>query len=289
MLRHILTAVLAGSLIGLIAPHPVAAQDEGKEHPYEAPPPPRLTWSFAGPFGKFDQAQLQRGFKIYKEVCSLCHGLSMLSFRNLSQPGGLGYTDAQVKQLASEFTVQDGPNDQGEMFDRKGRPADRFPSPFPNDNAARARYNAVPPDFSVIAKARTYERGFPWFILDGLTQYQEQGADYIAAYLGGFEDKPPPSVHLPSGVQFNKYMPGGGTSMPKPAQIYDKLVQYDDGTPASVEQYSKDIAAFLMWAAEPQLEARKRIGFQVMVFLIVLAGLLYFTKRKVWSNVHGHA
>ena len=282
MVRYIFAAVLAGSLIGSAT---ISARAQG----HEPLVPPRQKWSFAGPFGKYDQAQLQRGFKVYKEVCSLCHGLSMISFRNLADPGGLGYSEAQAKQIASEYKIQDGPNDQGEMFERAGRPADRFPPPFPNDNAARARYNAVPPDLSVIAKARTYERGFPWFIADAFTQYQEQGVDYLVAYLTGFEDKPPAGVNLTQGLQYNKFFPGGGTSMPKPVQIYSGLVTYDDGTPTTTEQYAKDVAAFLMWTAEPHMEARKRIGFQVMVFLIVLAGLLYFTKKKVWSAVKGHA
>ena len=285
MVRQIFAAVLAGSLVGLITPLPVAAQ----EHAHEQPSPPRQKWSFAGPFGHFDEAQLQRGFKVYREVCANCHGLSMLSFRNLGDPGALGYSEGQIRQLAGEFKVQDGPNDQGEFFERNGRPADRFPPPFPNDNAARARYNAVPPDLSVIAKSRTYERGFPWFIGDIFTQYQEQGVDYLVAYLTGFEDKPPADVNLTAGLQYNRYFPGGGTSMPKPVQIYTAAVTYDDGTPTSTEQYAKDVAAFLMWAAEPHLEARKRVGFQVMVFLIILAGLLYFTKKKVWSAVKGHA
>jgi cytochrome c1 len=289
MARHIFAALLAASLVGLIAPYPAAAQEPEQNHQYEPPPPPMLKWSFAGPFGKYDQAQLQRGFKVYREVCSLCHGLSMISFRNLADPGGLGYSEAQAKQIASEYKVQDGPNDQGEMFERNGRPADTFPPPFPNDNAARARYNAVPPDLSVMAKAREYERGFPWFVGDAFTQYQELGVDYIAAYLGGFEDKPPAGVTLPAGLQFNKYFPGGGSSMPKPVQIYSGLVTYDDGAPTTTEQYSKDVSAFLMWTAEPHLEQRKRIGFQVMVFLVVLAGLLYYTKKKVWSAVKGHA
>ncbi len=279
MLRKLLTTVLAGSLIGLTALSLASADDA-----HNQPPPPKLKWSFAGPFGHYDQAQLQRGFKVYREVCANCHGLSLLSFRNLSQTGALGYSEAQVKQLASEYKVQDGPNDQGEMFERNGRPADRFPAPFPNDNAARARYNAVPPDLSVIAKARTYERGFPWFVLDMFTQYQEQGVDYLAAMLAGYDDKPPAP-----GLQYNKYFPGNATAMPKPVLIYTNGVTYDDGTPTSTDQYAKDVSAFLMWAAEPHLEARKRIGFQVMIFLIVFAGLLYFTKKKVWSAVKGHA
>jgi ubiquinol-cytochrome c reductase cytochrome b/c1 subunit len=283
MPRNILTATFAVSLAALAMPQPAFAQE------HEQPMPPRQKWTFAGPFGNFDQAQLQRGFKVYREVCAKCHGLSMISFRNLGEPGALGYSEAQIKQLASEFDVQDGPNDQGEMFQRKGRPADRFPPPFPNDNAARARYNAVPPDLSVIAKARTFERGFPWFVFDAFTQYQEQGVDYLVAFLTGFEDKAPEGVTIPAGLQYNKYFPGHAVAMPKPVEIYSGLVDYDDGTAKTPEQYAKDVAAFLMWAAEPHLVERKRLGFQVLVFLVVFAGLLYFTKKKVWSAVHDHA
>jgi cytochrome c1 len=285
MARHILAAILAASLVGLIAPRPAMAEDA-----HDQPPPPRQKWSFSGPFGSYDQAQLQRGFQVYREVCGICHGLSMLSFRNLAEPGALGYSEAQIRQLASEYTVQDGPNEQGEMFERKGRPADRFPPPFPNDNAARARYNAVPPDFSVIAKARTYERGFPWFVVDAFTQYQEQGIDYIVAMLTGYEDNPPAGVSIPPGLQYNKYFPGDAIAMPKPVLIYTGGVTYEDGSPQTTEQYAKDVTAFLMWAAEPHLNERKRVGFQVMVFLVIFAGLIYFTKKKVWSAVkEGHA
>jgi ubiquinol-cytochrome c reductase cytochrome b/c1 subunit len=284
MVRNLLAVILAGSLVGLIAPRPAAAEDAHDM------PPPRQKWSFAGPFGSYDQAQLQRGFKVYREVCATCHGLSMLSFRNLSEPGALGYSEAQIRQLASEYTVKDGPNDQGEMFERQGRPADKFPPPYPNDNAARALYNAVPPDFSVIAKARAYERGFPWFVLDAFTQYQEQGIDYIVALLTGYEDNPPAGVSIPQGLEYNKYFPGNAIAMPKPVLIYTGGVTYEDGSPQTTEQYSKDVTAFLMWAAEPHLNARKRVGFQVMVFLVIFAGLLYFTKKKVWSAVkEGHA
>ena len=276
MMRSIVSLALAGWLAGLVAAAPVLAA-EG------APPPPRQKWSFSGPFGTYDRAQLQRGFKVYREVCAVCHGLDLLSFRNLGQPGALGYSEAQVKQLASEYKVKDGPNDQGEMFEREGRPADRFPRPWANENAARAQYNAVPPDMSVIAKARTYERGFPWFIFDALTQYQEHGVDYITALLMGYEDKPPAGFNLPSGLSYNRYYPGHAIAMPKPME--DGRVTYDDGAPQTLEQYAKDVSAFLMWAAEPHMEARKRIGLQVMIFLIVLAGLLYFTKTKVWYDV----
>lgn len=278
MVRPIFALVVAGAIAGLTAMTPVMAAGE-----HDTPQPPRQKWSFAGPFGKFDRAQLQRGFKVYREVCSVCHGLNLLSFRNLE---ALGYSEAQVKQIASEYKVQDGPNDQGEMFEREGRPADRFPQPWPNENAARARYNAVPPDFSVIAKARTYERGFPWFVVDIFTQYQEQGVDYIDALLQGYEDKSPAGVTLPPTLAFNKYVPGNAIAMPKPME--DGRVTYEDGSPATLAQYSKDVTAFLMWAAEPHMEVRKRIGLQVMIFLLLLATLLYFTKKKVWKEVALH-
>ena len=160
--------------------------------------PPRNKWSFSGPFGKFDRGQLQRGFKVYKEVCAVCHGLDLVAFRNLT---GLGYSEAQVKAIAAEYKIKDGPNDAGDMFERDGRPADRFPRPWANENAARAAYGAVPPDFSVIAKARTYERGFPWFIVDIFTQFQEQGVDYIVALMTGY-DKPPAGVTVPGSLQY---------------------------------------------------------------------------------------
>jgi ubiquinol-cytochrome c reductase cytochrome b/c1 subunit len=276
-MRPILAALLSASLAGLILSLPAAAEEDHVQ-------PARQKWSFAGPFGHYDQAQLQRGFKVYREVCSGCHGLTMVSFRNLSEPGALGYSEAQISQLASEYKLQDGPNDQGEMFERSGRPADRFPAPFANDNAARAAYNAVPPDLSLIAKARGYERGFPWFVLDAFTQYQEHGVDYLVALLTGYEEKPPADVTLPDGLQYNKYFPGHAIAMPKPMD--DDRVTYDDGAPQTLEQHAKDVSAFLMWAAEPHLDARKRIGFQVMAFLLVFAGLLYFTKKKVWAGAH---
>jgi cytochrome c1 len=249
--------------------------------------PPKLKWSFAGPFGMYDEAQLQRGFKVYHDVCQTCHGINLLAFRNLADPGGPGFTTAQATAIAAQYQVTDGPNDQGEMFQRAGRLGDYIPPPFPNEQAARARYNAVPPDFSTLAKARGIERGFPWFIFDMFTQYQEGGVDYIAAYVNGYEDNPPPGVTIPAGAYYNKYFPGHATSMPKP--LVDGQVDYTDGTPAKVDQYAKDVAAFLMWVAEPQLVARKRLGFEAMVFLIALAGLLYFTKKKVWAEVQGHA
>ena len=276
MLRTILALVLAGSLLSLTAIVPAAAAGD-----HDQPVPPRQKWSFSGPFGTYDRGQLQRGFKVYREVCAVCHGLKLVAFRNLAE---LGFSEAQVKTIAAEYKVQAGPNDQGEMFERAGQPADYFPAPWPNENAARVRYNGVPPDFSVLAKARTYERGFPWFVADMFTQFQEQGVDYIHALLTGYEDKPPAGVTLPAGNFYNKYFPGHAISMPPP--LSDKRVDYTDGSPTTIEQYSKDVTAFMMWAAEPHMEARKRIGSQVMIFLLVFAGLLYFTKKKVWADAH---
>jgi ubiquinol-cytochrome c reductase cytochrome b/c1 subunit len=254
----------------------------------DAPKPPRNKWSFAGGFGKFDRAQLQRGFKVYKEVCQTCHGLSLLSFRNLAEAGGPGFTPAQAAAIAAEYKIQDGPNDQGEMFERDGRVGDRFPQPSTWKNEAQAKllYNGtVPPDMSVLAKARSYERGFPWFLIDALPffQYQEHGVDYVTALLKGYKD-PPQGFQLPAGGNYNEYFPGHSIAMPPP--LTDGRVEYTDGSPATIDQYAKDVAAFMMWAAEPHMETRKRIGFQVMIFLLVLTGLLYFTKKKIWAEVH---
>jgi cytochrome c1 len=275
MQRAIFATVLAGSLLALTVP--ASAQLDAQV------PPPALKWSFAGPFGKYDEAQLQRGFKIYREVCSNCHSLNLVSFRNLAEPGGPGYSEAQIAQIASEYKIKEL-DDQGQPTERAGQPADHFPAPFANELAAKAANGGTaPPDMSTLAKARTYQRGFPWFVIDMVTQYQEQGPDYIAAIVTGFRD-PPKGFKLPSGAHYNEYFPGHAIAMPPP--LSPSQVKYDDGTPETMEQYSKDIAAFLMWAAEPHLVQRKRIGFQVMVFLIVLSGLLYFTKKKVWSDVH---
>ncbi|WP_024508272.1 cytochrome c1 [Bradyrhizobium sp. ARR65] len=247
--------------------------------------PPSQKWSFAGPFGKYDRAALQRGLKVYKEVCSNCHALSYIAFRNLGDPGGPGYSEAQVKAFAAEYKIKDGPNDQGDMFERPGRPADYFPSPFPNEQAARAANGgAAPPDLSLIAKARSYERGFPWFIFDFFTQFQEQGPNYIVGILTGFEDTPPAGVTIPEGSYYNKYFPGHAIKMPKP--LSDGQVTFDDGSPATVQQYAHDVATFLMWAAEPHMEERKQLGMQVFVFLVIFCGLMYFTKKKVWADAH---
>jgi cytochrome c1 len=269
---------VAASLAALLAP--ALAQE------HAPPAPPMNKWSFAGPFGKYDRAQLQRGLKVYREVCQVCHGLTLVTFRTLADPGGPGFTAAQAAAIAAEYQVKGEPNEQGEVKDRPGRLADAFPAPFPNEQAARARYNAVPPDLSVIAKARGYERGFPWWVVDMVTQYQEHGVDYLTALLRGYKDSPPAGFTLPPPSFYNEYYPGHAIAMPPP--LTDKRVEYTDGAPMTVEQYAKDISAFLMWTAEPHLEARKRIGLQVVIFLIVLSGLLYFTKKKVWHEVELH-
>jgi ubiquinol-cytochrome c reductase cytochrome b/c1 subunit len=274
--RTILALTAAASLAGAIGMTSAVAA--------EALTPPRQTWSFSGPFGKYDQGQLQRGFKVYKEVCAACHSIKLLRFRNLAEPGGPGFTTAQAAAIAAEYKIKDGPNEQGEMFERDGRVADAFPSPFPNDAAARAANGGVlPPDMSVIAKARTYERGFPWFVFDMFTQYQEQGPDYLTALMMGYRDKPADFTMPSPTMQYNMYFPGHAIGMPPP--LTDDRVTYDDGAPQTVEQYAKDVSAFLMWVAEPHMIARKRLGFQVMIFLLVFAGLLYFTKKKVWHAV----
>ena len=190
---------------------------------------------------------------------------------------------AQVKALAATYKVKDGPNESGDMFERSGRPSDTFPWTFANEQAARAANGgALPPDMSVLAKARSYERGFPLFLVDVVTQYQEHGPDYIVALMNGYEEPPAGMTMLP-GQYYNKFMPGGRIAMPKP--LSDGLVDYTDGSPKTVEQYSKDVAAFLMWAAEPQLDQRKKFGTRAILFLAALAALLFYTKKKIWAKL----
>jgi ubiquinol-cytochrome c reductase cytochrome b/c1 subunit len=277
--NRIVTAfVLAVALSSLTAP---SAQAQ-----IEAARPPMQHWSFWGPFGQYDPQQLQRGFKIYREVCSTCHSLKLLSFRNLADPGGPGFTEAQAAAVAAGFQVTDGPNDQGQMFKRPGKIADYFPPPFANDQAARAALGGgLPPDMSTLAKARTYDEGFPWFLIDAFTMYQEQGPDYIHALLNGYTNAPAGFV-LPPATYYNEYFPGHAIKMPPP--LRDGQVKYTDGTPETLDQYGRDVGAFLMWAAEPKLNERKRLGFQVLIYLTALTLLLYFTKKKVWHEVEAH-
>jgi ubiquinol-cytochrome c reductase cytochrome c1 subunit len=226
----------------------------------ETTPLPEVHWSFDGPFGTFDRAAMQRGLQVYREVCSVCHSLKYVAFRNLAD---LGYNEDERKAIAAEYTVTDGPNDDGEMFERPGEPSDYFPSPFPNEKAAAAANGgAAPPDLSLMAKARV------------------GGATYIYALLTGYEDPPADFT----GSNYNVYFPGHQIAMAAP--LFEDGVAYADGTPATVEQQARDVAHFLMWAAEPKMEDRKAMGLKVLIFLVVFTGVLYAVKRKVWKDVH---
>ena len=283
--------ILSGSkiarLVGAVvvaAGFAFAAQPASASGDAHGPKVVMQSWSFAGPFGRFDKAQLQRGFKVYKEVCAACHSMQLIAYRNLADQGGPGFTMDQVKALAAEIKVKDGPNDAGEMFERAGRPSDRMPSPYPNDEAARATFGgALPPDLSLIGKARAAHRGGLSFMADPFTLYAEAGPDYVYNLLTGYVDAPH-DVTCDGALQYNQsFISGSCIAMPNP--LSDGAVTYDDGSPATVQQYAKDVAAFLMWTAEPKLEARKSTGLKVILFLIVLSGLLYLTKRKIWANV----
>jgi ubiquinol-cytochrome c reductase cytochrome c1 subunit len=283
-MKKILTSL---ALLGLVVAGSAAiAQEQG--HDAAAPThfpinePKEMNWSFAGPFGTYDKAQLQRGLKVYKEVCSACHSMNLVAFRTLSD---LGYSDAQLKTLSAGYTIHDGPNDAGDMFDRPGKPSDYFPAPFANEQAAAASNGgAAPPDMSLLAKARGVERGFPQFVFDIFTQYDAGGPDYIHSVLTGYDQTPPAGMVIPEGTHYNPYfMSGVSLKMPKP--LSDGQVTYDDGSPQTVDQYARDVSAFLMWAAEPHMEDRKKTGFRVLVFLLLFGALVYLTKRKVWAEV----
>ena len=249
----------------------------------DAKSPRMQDWSFAGIFGTYDRAQLQRGYQVFAENCAACHALSRVAFRNLMEPGGPEFSEAEVRAIAANFFVMDGPDTFGEMFERPARLSDRFPPPFPNQEAAVAAMGAYPPDFSLLAKARAAYRGFPGFVIDIFTQYQENGPDYIYSLLTGYED-PPEGEEGPIGLYYNPYFLAGEYIAMAPP-LFDGMHVYQDGSPETVSQYSRDVAAFMMWAAEPHLEQRKEMGFRVMAFLVIFGGLVYMTKRKVWSSV----
>jgi ubiquinol-cytochrome c reductase cytochrome c1 subunit len=279
-------ALVAGLGVSLATAEEAAPAAGGAEAEHATPHYPMLKpkqqdWTFAGPFGKYDKGQLQRGLKVYTEVCSACHSMSLVSFRTLE---GLGYSEAQVKAFAANYEVQDGPNSDGEMFTRKAVASDYFPSPYANNEAAAASNNgAAPPDFSLIAKARGITRGFPQFVFDIFTQYQEGGPDYIYSLLTGYDEEKPAHLEVAEGTHFNPYFANAAAlAMAKP--ISDDQVTYDDGSPQTVDQYARDVSSFLMWAAEPHLEERKRTGFMVMVFLLIFTGLIYLTKKSVYAN-----
>jgi ubiquinol-cytochrome c reductase cytochrome c1 subunit len=251
-----------------------------------APEVEQQPWSFGGIFGRYDQNQLRRGFQVFKEVCSSCHSANLLSFRNLDEEGGPEYSDAQIKALAATYTITDLDAKGGK---RIGLPSDRWPAPFATDQDARAANGgALPPDWSVLAKARGEERPLLKWVVDIFTAYQEAGPDYVHALMNGYHDKAPAGFSLPEGKYYNDYFPGHSIGMPPP--LSDGLVKYPaaaDGStvPMTVDQYSRDVAAFMMWLAEPGLDSRKESGFRVLMFLFLFAVIMYMVKRKIWANV----
>mgnify|MGYP006081760623 FL=1 len=225
----------------------------------------KVKWSFKGLTGKFDRASLQRGYQIYNEVCSSCHSMQYLSYRNLGEAGGPEFSIEEVKAIAASIEIEDGPDSQGEMFTRPGRPSDKFKSPYPNTNASMAANGgAYPPDMSVLVKARP------------------GGANYIYSVLMGY-DEPPPGITLDDGVYYNKYMIGNKIKMSAP--LIKEIVEYTDGTEASVDKMAKDVTTFLSWAAEPELEARHKTGVKVIIYLILLSILVYLSMKKIWSRI----
>jgi len=255
MLRTALVGALLVGGLSLIASGPAGAQ--------EAAAPIQRDWSFEGFFGTYDRGAAQRGLQVYREVCQSCHGLEYVAFRNLE---ALGFTEEEVSAIAAEYQIVDGPDDTGEMFERPGRASDHFPPPFPNDAAARmANGGALPPDLSLITKARA------------------DGTNYLFSLLQGYEEPPPGEEGL-EGLYYNAYFPSHWIAMPPP--LFEDGVAYADGSTASIEQMASDVAVFLTWAAEPKLEERKQTGLKVMLFLIILTGLFYATKRKIWAAVH---
>jgi ubiquinol-cytochrome c reductase cytochrome c1 subunit len=268
----------AAALIGLSLAGPAAAQEE-----HATPEIQRQDWTFAGPFGRFDRNQLQRGFQIFNEVCAGCHEARLLAFRNLGEPGGPEFTEGQVKALAASKTIAD-PDVEGGT--RPGVAADHWPRLYPNEAEARAAFGgAAPPDLSVMAKARSITTPFPWWILNYFTGYSEGGPDYIHALLTGYEETPPEGFELPEGRYYNNVFPGHAIAMSPP--VPDGAVDYaGDDFPETTDQYARDVSAFLMWLAEPHLVARKEAGLRVMLFLILFAGLMWFVKERLWAPIH---
>lgn len=257
-----------------------AANHEAEPAHFPIRPPREESWSFAGPFGTYDKGQLQRGLKVYKEVCAACHSMNLVPFRALEH---LGYSEAQVKAFAAEYTIPKM-GDDGEMADQPGVPSDYFPSPFPNpEAAAAANGGAAPPDMSLLAKARGVTRGFPQFVIDIFTGYQESGPDYIHSLLTGYDETPPAGMEIAEGTHYNPYFINGKALAMAPP-LSDDQVTYEDGSPQTVDQYARDVSAFLMYVAEPHLEERKKTGFRVLMFLLVFGAMVYLVKRKVWAK-----
>lgn len=248
-------AIATGSIVAFQA---VAA--EGETGALE---PPSVNWPHKGPFGTFDRAAVQRGLQVYREVCAGCHGLKYVRYRDLT---AIGYSEEQAKAFAAEAEIEDGPNDDGEMFTRPRQLSDPFPSPFANEQAARAANGgALPPDLSLIIKAR------------------HDGENYVRALLIGYGEAPE-GFGILEGANYNPYFEGRQIAMPPP--LTADAVSYADGTAATVDQMARDVVEFMSWAAEPTLEERHRLGFKVVVFLLLLSGLFYAVKRKVWANLH---
>jgi ubiquinol-cytochrome c reductase cytochrome c1 subunit len=281
--------IAAAALVAGLSMAPAAQAAEAGAHVE------RQAWSFGGIFGTYDTNQLQRGFQVFREVCSSCHGAHLLAFRNLMEEGGPEFSEAQVRALAAEYEVADATADGGR---RAAVPADRWPSPFASDQEARdANGGSLPPDFSVLAKARGVKDPFPTWVFNYFTAYQEGGPDYIHALLNGYHDEVPEDAphgsdgapfQLPDGKHYNDYFPGHAIGMAPP--LSDGVIEYaeaENGTtvPHTLEQYSTDVAAFMMWMAEPHLVSRKQTGFAVLIFLVLFAGLMYGTKRKLWSGI----
>jgi cytochrome c1 len=257
MARFVPLAAVAALGIALVAGSPARAAGEEVALKH-------VDWSFEGVFGVYDRDALRRGYKVYKEVCAVCHSMEYVRFRNLAEPGGPEFSEAQVKALAAEITVTDGPDSVGDMYERPGEPKDAFPSPYPNPEASAAALGAAAPDLSLMNKAR------------------KDGPNYVYSLLTGYEDAPE-GFEVTTG-SYNAYFPGHLIAMPNP--LSDGQVDYEDGPPNPVDQKAKDVPHFMMWTAEPKLEQRHRMGFQVLVFLVVLSGFLYFTMRRVWADQH---
>lgn len=223
----------------------------------------KVNWPFEGPFGRIDKPSVQRGLQVYREVCAACHGIKRVPFRRLTD---VGFSEAEVKALAAEYQIVDGPNDDGEMFERPGRPSDKFPSPYANEKAARAVNNgAYPAELSLIIKARA------------------DGANYLYSLLHGYT-APHEGLEIPEGAHYNAYFPGHIIKMPAPLTS-DGQVTYQDETPATIDQMSYDVVNFLQWVAEPEMQERKSMGMRVMIFLAVMTVVFFIAKRRIWKNI----
>ncbi|HEX4080141.1 MAG TPA: cytochrome c1 [Rhizomicrobium sp.] len=266
-MRTLFVAVLSLGALGLAC----AAQAQTAT---VARPPKNVSWSFQGPLGTYDPAALQRGFQIYKEVCSACHSLNRVAFHNLADPGGPDFTEGQVKAIAASYKVPAPPNDRGELFDSSGNrlmrpatPADHFPPPFPNEEAARTANNgALPPDLSLIVKARA------------------GGPAYVYSIITGFREKPPAWFKVLPNKYYNPYFSGWNISMPPP--LTKGSVTFADGTPNTLDQEAHDVVTFLSWASEPKMDERKQMGLDVMAFLVAFSGLLFLSYRRIWRDAH---